>query len=548
MMKHVFPTYVLQLFNTTSEGLWFMTRDNVVAFYNTPFYQQFDLPLIDSTLDDWLALVHPEDREKLQDKVSAHQQKASSERVKTRYRVKNRLGHYLWIEAVGTLVEQDGDVLMVGTHKNVSEEVFLNQYLSHIASHDSESGLYNRHQFLQDVGKLPHENGWLFVCCFTQLHEAQRRIGPEATSRLISTLVSVLDDTLSLRYGLYRVSADTLVFTVEEPMTPEKTMVLMKEVEASFLKQVRVCDVTLATQLGLGALPSSHMESAQLLSQVFNLSEYIRLVESPVTYAGATRRKIVRYFQIEDALDAAITHHQIEIALQPIVAAVTGELVSYEALARWSHPVLGVVSPGEFIPMAEKLGYIHALGMVVLEKACEFLSAFDKGHQSRPSINVNVSAQQLLKPTFITDVMKVVTASQLSPARVVLEITESYLLENTNALIKTLNELHRLGFKLSIDDFGAGMTAITGLFSLPLYQVKLDRALVMEAMRLPACLKLLSHLCDYGRNYGISIVAEGVETAEMFDRLTSTGVPYLQGFFLYRPSEPSAWLTCGVAK
>lgn len=196
--------------------------------------------------------------------------------------------------------------------------------------------------------------------------------------------------------------------------------------------------------------------------------------------------------------------------------------------------------------MAEKLGCIHALGLVVLEKACQFLSAFDKVHQSRPNVNVNVSAQQLLKPSFVDDVMSVVTDNRLSPSRVVLEITESYLLENTQSLMNTLNALHRVGFKLSIDDFGAGMTAITGLFSLPLYQVKLDRALVMEAMRLPACLKLVSYLCDYGRSHGITIVAEGVETTEMFDRLTSTGVPYLQGFCLYRPCEPSVWLPSGV--
>ncbi|PFG58047.1 PAS domain S-box-containing protein [Vibrio sp. ES.051] len=543
MMKHVLPTSVLQLLNTTSEGLWFMTRDNVVAFFNTPFYEQFDMPLEDSTLEDWLALVHPEDRQGLQNKVSEHQQEVPLVRVKTRYRVKNRLGHYLWIEATGTLVEQEGNMVMVGTHRNVSEEVFINQYLSHIANHDSETGLYNRHQFVKNMVKID-DNDWLFVCCFNQLHEAQRRGGQEATSRLISSLVAVLDEILSLRYGLYRISADTLVFTVEQSMTSKQAMALMKKVEARFLHQGRNREVTLITQLGLGALLRSDMESAQLLTQVFNLSEYARLVESPVTYAGSSRKKIDRYFQIEDALDVAITHRQIDIALQPIVSAATGDLVSYEALARWTHPVLGAVLPGEFIPMAEKLGYIHTLGMVVLEKACKFLSAFDKVHQSRPNINVNVSAQQLLKSTFIIDVMKVVTESQLSPLRVVLEITESYLLEHTDALMKILNELHCLGFKLSIDDFGAGMTAITELFSLPLYQVKLDRALVMEAMRSPACLKLISHLCDYGQSHGITIVAEGVETTEMFDRLKSTGVPYLQGFCLYHPSEPDVWLTC----
>ncbi|UPQ89180.1 EAL domain-containing protein [Vibrio sinaloensis] len=546
MKKHVFPTSVLQLFDTTSEGLWFMTRDNVVEFYNTPFYEQFDMPLEGSTFDDWLTLVHPKDRESLQGKVDGHKNEAPSTHVKTRYRVKNRFGHYLWIEATGTLVEQEGDVMMVGTHKNVSEEVFLNQYLSHIANHDSETGLYNRHQFFKDMVGFD-ERGWLFTCCFTQLHEAQRRVGQDATSRLVSALVAVLDDVLSLQYGLYRIGADTLVFTVEAPLSVRQAMNLMTKVETRFLKQQRTHDVSLASQLSIGALRREDKDSKRLLSQVFNVSEYARLVESPVAYAGPSKAAIQRYFDIEDALETAIAHSHIDIALQPIVAAATGDLVSYEALARWTHPILGDITPGEFIPMAEKLGYIHALGLVVLEKACQFLQAFDKVHQSRPNINVNVSAQQLLRPSFVDDVMAVVAETALSPSRVVLEITESYLLESTQSMMSTLNTLNRLGFKLSIDDFGAGMTAITGLFNLPLYQVKLDRALVTEAMQLPACLKLVSYLCDYGRSHGITIVAEGVETTEMFDQLMSAGVPYLQGFCLYRPCEPSVWLASGVA-
>ncbi|ELI1752144.1 TPA: EAL domain-containing protein [Vibrio cholerae] len=541
MKKYDFPRSLLHLFDTTSEGLWFMSRDNVVEFYNTPFYEQFAIQLEGSTMSDWLTLVHPDDRDALMNKVSTHQQDEQSTRVTSRYRVKNRAGHYLWIEATGLLVEQDGEYIMVGTHKNVSEAVFLNEYLAHMASHDSETGLYNRYKLLQDVPQLA-EQGWLFVCCLTELHEAQRRIGQEATGRLVSNVVSVLDDLFDFHYDLYRVNADTLVFTTSQAMTPSQAMRLLRDIDAQFSEQSRLCELTFSSRLGLGAVPCLDVESASVLTQVFNLSEYTRLVESPVMYEGEYRQQIVRYFNIQDALDVAIESRQIAIALQPIVSAKTGDIVSFEALARWTHPTLGVVSPGEFIPMAEKLGRIHALGMVVLEKACQFLSEFDESYQARPLINVNVSAQQLIKPTFIEDVLNVVQANQLLPSRLVLEITESYLLESTTTIVDTLKALDEHGFKLSIDDFGAGMTAITSLFSLPLFQVKLDRALVIAAMNIPSCLKLVSHFCEYGQTHGIAIVAEGIENAQMFEKLKPVGVPYLQGYCLYRPLEAEVWL------
>lgn len=542
MKKQNFPNTLWHLFDTTNEGLWFMNRDNVVEFYNKTFYEQFSITLEGATLEDWLVLVHPDDRDGLMKNVSCHQEDVPYTRVKSRYRVKNRAGYYLWIEATGLLVKEDEKDIIVGTHKNVSEEVFLNQYLSHIANHDCETGLYNRYRLLQDIPKLA-DQGWLFVCCLLEIHEVQRRIGQEVISRLVSKLVSVLDEVFDFHYDLYRVNADTLVFTTTQVMVPNQAMNLMRDIDMRFTERNRLSELTFSSRLGLGAVPCLEVESANVLKQVFNLSEYARLVESPVTYEGDVQEKIVRYFQVQDSLEIAIESRQIAIALQPIVTASTGDVASFEALARWTHPTLGTVSATEFIPMAEKHGLIHALVLVVLDKACQFLRAFDNTYQARPLVNVNVSAQQLIKPNFIEDVMAVVQANQLSPSRIVLEITESYLLESATTIVDTLKALNERGFKLSIDDFGAGMTAITSLFSLPLFQVKLDRELVMAAMRVPGCLKLVSHLCEYGRTHGIEIVAEGVETVGIFEKLKTAGVPYFQGYFLYRPLEPDVWLT-----
>jgi len=540
MDKQSLPEVLLSLFDTASEGLWFMSDDNVVQFYNHSFYQQFSLSMEYSTLDEWLALVHPEDRKRLTQEVGVHQQEQASTRVKTRYRVKNLTGRYLWIEATGLRVEYQGGFAMVGSHKNVSEDVFLNQYLTYIANHDSETGLFNQHQFLQNAPSL-NEDGWILVCCLTQLHQFQRLIGHDATGRLSSRLVSTLDDVLNHRYGLYRISSDVFVVTVEQALDAEAALSLMNQIELVYHRG-RMCSVTLTSRLGLGALPVRDINSLHPLEKLFNLSEYTRMETSPVAYTGASQRNIDRHFAIQDALEMAIETHQIMIALQPIVEASTGDLMSFEALARWQHPDLGSISPAEFIPIAERLGHIHALGMLVFEHACQYLVMFDASHQARPLVNVNVSAHQLLKESFVDDVCDTAARFGVSPGRIVLEVTESYLLDEDPTITTTLNALHSYGFKLSIDDFGAGMSAITSLFRLPLYQVKLDRSLIHEAMRRDACLKLITHLCDFGCSHNITLVAEGVETSEMFKRLTEVGVLYLQGYGLYKPCSPQVWL------
>lgn len=540
MDKQALPKVLLSLFDTASEGLWFMSDENIVQFYNHSFYQQFSLSKKHSTLEDWLALVHPEDRERLTQEVDVHQQELVSTRVTTRYRVKNVSGRYLWIEATGVRVEHNGGFAMVGSHKNVSEEVLLNQYLTHMASHDGETGLFNRHQFLQNASCLKSD-GWIVVCCLTQLQQFQRRVGHDATGRLSSILVSALDEVLILGYGLYRISADVFVVTLEQALDADKALSLMNQIDSVF-HQGRVCSATLTGRLGLGAFPVNDMNLTLPLEQIFNLSEYTRMVRSPVTYTEDSQRDIERHFAIQDAIETAIELHQITIVLQPIVEASTGDLISFEALARWEHPDLGTISPVEFIPIAESLGHIHALGMVVLAHACQYLVTFDETHQVRPLVNVNVSAHQLLTESFVDDVFDVITQFNVSPNRIVLEVTESYLLDEDPTITTTLNVLHTHGFKLSIDDFGAGMSAITSLFRLPLYQVKLDRALINEAMRRDACLKLITHLCEFGRAHNIALVAEGVETTAMFDKLIEVGVPYLQGYCLYRPCSAQVWL------
>lgn len=253
-------------------------------------------------------------------------------------------------------------------------------------------------------------------------------------------------------------------------------------------------------------------------------------------------RKAERYFEIIDPLKNAIQECGIRIALQPIVEVKSGRIHSFEALARWTHPIMGPISPGEFIPIAEKLGHIHALGLEVLKQACQFLIDCDKVFETRPMININISVQQLTYPNVVEDILNIVKMYHLPPERIVLEVTESYPLDGGMKVNAVLEQLNRFGFKLSIDDFGAGMSAITSLFNLPLYQVKLDKKLVSESIISQPCMDFLTYLCGYGRKEGVQIVAEGVEDEMTVSKLKEITIPYVQGYYMYRPQFSHWWL------
>jgi len=540
MDKQNLPKVLLSLLDTASEGLWFMSDDNQVQFYNITFYEQFNLPPNSSTLDDWLALVHPVDRQRLARKVNLHQKDNVSKSIKTRYRIKNLLGQYLWIEATGVRVEHEGKFAMVGSHKDVSEEVLLNQYLTHIAKHDSETGLFNRHQFLQVAPSL-NEKSWLILCRLNQLQQYQRRIGESAIGQLSSTLVSILDEILDLDYGLYRISAEVFVVTIDKALV-EKTMCSIINKITSQFHEGKPYKTSFSNRLGLVALMGSDINKSNILEQLFNLAEYTQTNSNPTIYTTDLQRKIDRNFAIQDALENAIETEQVTIDLQPIIGSKSNEVISFEALARWTHPIFGPISPTEFIPLAERQGHIHALGMEVIKKSCKFLLSFDQVNESKPFINVNVSAYQLLNDMFITDILRVVDEFGVATYRIILEVTESYLIDEDHTIGNTLKNLHDHGFKISIDDFGSGMSSITSLFKLPLYQIKLDRELINEAMEVNSCLKLISHICEFGRIHEISIVAEGVETTDIRRKLVEIGIPYLQGYAIHIPNEPHKWL------
>ncbi|ENY8012712.1 EAL domain-containing protein [Vibrio fluvialis] len=243
-----------------------------------------------------------------------------------------------------------------------------------------------------------------------------------------------------------------------------------------------------------------------------------------------------------DSLNEAISNESIYIALQPIVDRKANTITSYEALARWEHPLLGRVSPAEFIPLAEKLDLMTELGYLVIKQACRFIAGYDRSHSDKPSVNINVSVLQLADKDFLGTLCNIANEQGVAYDRIVLEITESHFLDQDETCVEMVKKIKSKSFKISLDDFGAGYSSITSLFRLPLHQIKLDRSLVEDALASKPCRSLINYLVHHCENQNIELVAEGVETEITENLLKGMGVYIMQGFGLHRPEPAETWL------
>ena len=249
------------------------------------------------------------------------------------------------------------------------------------------------------------------------------------------------------------------------------------------------------------------------------------------------RNRAVARQTIETALRTAIADDELVVHFQPEVSVATGDIVGVEALVRWQRPGHGIVSPADFIPIAEETGLIVPIGEWVLHEACRQASLFDDG---RLVIRVNVSARQLAEPGLAETVKAALISSGLPPERLCLEVTESVVLEDGDRSVAALEALRDIGVRVSLDDFGTGYCSLSYLRRLPIDSLKIDRSFVRGLGHEADDDSIVTLVIDLARALGVSVVAEGVETEEQLAGLRARGCDTMQGFLFAKPGPPEA--------
>jgi predicted signal transduction protein with EAL and GGDEF domain len=301
------------------------------------------------------------------------------------------------------------------------------------------------------------------------------------------------------------------------------------------------------TSIGIAIAPADGTTADHLLKNA-DLALYLAKSEGRGAYRffePEMDRRMHERRQLELDLRRAIGNGEFELYYQPILDLSTNAVGSFEALLRWHHPEREMISPGEFIPIAEETGLIVPIGEWVLRQACAEAATWPGGL----GVSVNVSPVQFKSQNLVQSVFSALAASGLPPDRLELEITETVLLQNTEATLATLHQLRAIGVRIAMDDFGVGYSSLSYFQSFPFDKIKLDRSFISGLSDGNSALAILRAVASLGANLSIVTTAEGVETEEQLAQIRREGISQIQGFLISppRPAREIAQLTTAEA-
>ncbi|WP_016951471.1 bifunctional diguanylate cyclase/phosphodiesterase [Anabaena sp. PCC 7108] len=274
--------------------------------------------------------------------------------------------------------------------------------------------------------------------------------------------------------------------------------------------------------------------NAERLMKLTNAIE--REPEAQTTFLSGEELAQLR---LERDMKLAIAQDEFKLCYQPIVCIKNGQILGFEALIRWQHPTLGLISPDKFIPLAEKSGLIIEIDAWVLQAACRQLRNWQRqfpNYFDSLTVSVNLSSQQLALPNLVAQVKHILQDAGLQSQNLVLEITETAMVENAVTAKQTLENLRKLGVRIYIDDFGTGYSSLSRLYELPLDVLKIDRSFVQK-LDLSTGKHVVRAIINLAHDLGIEVIAEGVETVEQILKLQLLGCTKGQGYFFAKPLE-----------
>ncbi len=427
---------------------------------------------------------------------------------------------------------------MVSTHEDVTDLVEAKEKLARMAQSDHLTGLANRARFMERMEVLCTEGPQRFTLVLIDLDHFKTindTLGHAAGDALLKTFAERLE-ALVAPFGLAaRLGGDEFAALLDHlPLDADLEALMAKLVDAASEPiSYRGYRIQGGASVGYAAFPSDASNGDDLFVCA-DLALYRAKSEGrgraaaflPQMDADMRRRRL-----IEGDLPQAIERGEITLHYQPIVDARTRATNSVEALARWTHPTLGPISPMTFITIAEETGYIVELGAWILRKACEDAAQWP----SHVGLSVNLSAAQLCEPRFEARVLEAIDSAGLDPHRLSLEITETVFLKNDQENMRSLHALKERGIHIVLDDFGTGYSALSYLQRFPFDRLKIDRSFVDDLPARTDSVAIVTAIISLARTLGIRTVAEGIETESQSEMLRLIGCDCLQGYLFSKP-------------
>jgi diguanylate cyclase (GGDEF)-like protein/PAS domain S-box-containing protein len=451
-----------------------------------------------------------------------------------------------WMSLVA--VQHDDRVSrFVAIFRDISSFKKTEQQLQRLAHYDSLTGLANRtllNAHLEQAIHLAQRNAWQLAVVFLDLDhfkEINDSLGHSAGDRLLSAVAARLREQIRESDLIARLGGDEFVIILPKISDTASVAGVLEKIRLVLAQPfvLQGYELSVTASMGVSVYPADGGDQEFLLrnadAAMYHAKNNGRAAWS--FYSTDMNRQTRRRLQLSAGLRQAVDQQQFMLLYQPQVDVKTGRISGIEALIRWLHPELGVVSPVEFIPLAEDTGLIEEVGEWVLAEACRQYRAWHQQCLNPARISVNVSARQFKSGRFVNTVERVLGHTGMDPRCLELEITETLLVRGDARLLQDMHELRALGIRFSIDDFGTGYSSLSYLKRLPVSSLKADRSFVRDVCDDSDDKAILAAMISMAHNLNLRVVAEGVETEEQLEFLRTQNCDELQGFLISRPVD-----------
>ena len=430
----------------------------------------------------------------------------------------------------------------------LKERKRVEKQLSHNALHDALTALPNRVLFndrLQHAMERAKRNEeYQFAVFFLDLdrfkvvndtcgHDTGDLLLIESAKRLAKCVRSV--DTIA-RFG-----GDEFVILLEDIKEPAEYQAVAERIlhNLSLPSEIGGQKVFVSVSMGI-VLNHDQYEQPEEMLRDADIAMYHAKSHGRAHYEVfdlAMREHVMARLEMETDLWKAIENHEFVVHYQPILETVSHHIVGFEALVRWQHPARGLLLPSEFIKIAEEIGLIVPLGYWVLEEACTQIQKWQRQYASEQplTINVNLSARQCAQTDLVDMVASILKKTGLDPSYLKLELTESLIVEDSEATVTMLLKLREIGVQIQIDDFGTGYSSLSVLHNLPIDTLKIDRTFIQQLEGTNGGMEIVRMILSLAHSLGMKVVAEGVETDYQLSSLQSMSCEYAQGFLFAKP-------------
>jgi diguanylate cyclase (GGDEF)-like protein/PAS domain S-box-containing protein len=511
---------------------------------------------IGSDPQEWFSRVHPQDIDRLRQALSAHL-RGVTPHFESEYRILHKNKAYRWMLSRGIAVRgADGSAgRIAGSQTDITERKEVEARLLHDAFTDGLTHLPNRASIQERLNRAIENSragkGHLFAVLYLDLDrfkDINDSLGHPAGDELLIAVTGMLQSQLRETDIVARLGGDEFVILLEKIRDPDYAISVSKRIIEMLSRPIYLekYQAYVSTSASIGIVLSSlgYSQAEDILRDA-DIAMYAAKASGKGTYEvfdPAMREHILRRVALESDLQQALEKNQLQVFYQPILSLSSGQLIGFEALVHWHHPVYGLLPASEFIPLAQEAGLIIPIDWWVFEEACRQMREWQAQYRFNPplQINVNLTSSLLARPNLVNNIQQILKKTGLSANTMNLEVTESIVSANHELVVRIIQALQEMGVRVEIDNFGTGVSSLLNLKRFPFSAVKIDRAYIQLIDQDESGAQLVRTIVELAHKLGMHATAEGVENEGQLQQLRSMGCDFGQGFLFAASQAPAA--------